>query len=150
MRRVASVGIALLALLLGAATQAQSPEDMQRCRAISDDAKRLDCYDAIEFASGPRPKYEVVDLSDLKSYALSYRGQLIEVSGWIKPSDNLFLLGKDAADVRPIPVDFDALGRRDRQEFLRACSDGCEATVQGRVTPVNFTTGIVADALIAH
>ena len=51
---------------------------------------------------------------------------------------------------RPIPVDFDSLARRDREAFLEACGEGCEATVQGRVRPVNFTTGIVADTLIAH
>jgi hypothetical protein len=150
MRFVASIGLVLLALFWGAAAEAQNREDMQLCRAISDEAKRLACYDAIELAPGPRPKYEVVDLSDLKSYALSYRGQLVEVSGWIKPGAELFFLGTDAADARSVPIDFASLDRRARQTFLSACGDGCQATVQGRVTPVNFTTGIVADALIAH
>jgi len=150
MRFVASIGLVLVGLLWCAAAEAQNVEDMQICRAISDEAKRLVCYDAIELAPGPRPKYEVLDLSDLKSYALSYRGQLVEVSGWAKPSGELLFLGVDAADARPIPIDFDSIGRRDRQAFLSACAEGCDATVQGRVMPVNFTTGIVADALIAH
>jgi hypothetical protein len=150
MRFVALIGLVLLGLLWGAAAEAQNREDMQLCRAISDSAKRLACYDAIELPQGPRPKYELVDLSDLKSYALSYRGQLVEVSGWIKPSAELLFLGTDASDARPMPIDFDSLDRRDRQAFLSACGDGCQATVQGRVKPVDFTTGIVADALIAH
>jgi hypothetical protein len=150
MRFIASIGLAFLGLLWTAVAVAQNREDMQLCRAIPDDSKRLACYDAIELAPGPRPKYEVVDLSDLKSYALSYRGQLVEVSGWVKPGAELFFLGTDAADASPIPIDFNSLGRRYRQAFVSACGEGCQATVQGRVMPVNFTTGIVADGLIAH
>lgn len=150
MRVVASMVIVLTGLAWGKAANAQTLEDMQRCRAISDETRRLACYDAIEIAPGPRSKYEKVDLAELKSFALSFRGQLVEVSGWVKPGEELFFLGLDAADDRPIPIDFDSLPRRDRQAFLDACGAGCEATVQGRVRPVNFTTGIVADALIAH
>jgi hypothetical protein len=150
MRFVASIGLILAGLSWSAAAGGQNLEDMQLCRAIADDAKRLACYDAIDVAPGPRPKYEVVELSDLKTYALSYRGQLVEVSGWVKPSGELLFLGADAGDARPIPIDFDSLQRRDKQAFLNACGAGCQATVQGRVKPVNFTTGIVADALIAH
>ena len=150
MRLVASIVILLTGLVWGGLVQAQTLEDMQRCRAVSDETRRLGCYDAIELAPGPRSKYEKVDLAELKGFALSYRGQLVEVTGWIKPGAELFFLGLDEADARPIPVDFDSLPRRDRQAFLDACGAGCEATVQGRVRPVNFTTGIVADTLIAH
>jgi len=150
MRFVAPMVIVLIGLAWGEAAEAQTLEDMQRCRAISDEARRLNCYDAIELAPGPRSKYEKVDLAELKGFALSYRGQLVEVTGWVKPSAELFFLGLDEADARPVPIDFDSLPRRDRQAFLDACGEGCEATVQGRVRPVNFTTGIVADSLIAH
>jgi len=142
--------LTLIGLLGAQCAAAQTLEEMQRCRAISDEARRLACYDAIKLVQSPRPKYSVVDLADLKSYALSYRDQLVEVSGWIKPDADHFFLGLDAADARPMPIDFDSLSRRDRQAFLDACKDGCQATVQGRVKPVNFTTGIVADTLIAH
>jgi hypothetical protein len=150
MRFVAPMVIVLIGLAWGEAAEAQTLEDMQRCRAISDEARRLNCYDAIELAPGPRSKYEKVDLAELKGFALSSRGQLVEVTGWVKPSAELFFLGLDEADARPVPIDFDSLPRRDRQAFLDACGEGCEATVQGRVRPVNFTTGIVADSLIAH
>src|SRR6266404_1174932 len=148
MRFVAPIGLLLLGLACCAMAQAQSLEDMQLCRAISDEARRLACYDAIELAPAARPKYAVVDLTDLKDYALSYRGQLVEVSGWLKPGAELFFRGTDQSDAHPIPIDFGALSRRDKQVFLNACGDGCEATVQGRVKPVNFTTGIVADTLV--
>ena len=150
MRFVASMLVALAGLLLLGQARAQTLEDMQRCRAIADEARRLACYDAIQLVQAPRPKYEVVDLADLQSYALSYRGQLVEVSGWIKPGAALFFLGADADDARPLPINLDAIARRDRQSFLSACGDGCEATVQGRVMPVNFTTGIVADTIVAR
>ena len=65
---------------------AQTREDMLRCRSISDEARRLACYDAVELAGNPRRKYEIVDLTELKSFALSYRGQLVEVIGWIRPA----------------------------------------------------------------
>jgi hypothetical protein len=42
------------------------------------------------------------------------------------------------------------LPRHERETFLEKCGSGCDATVQGRVRPVAFTTGIVADAIIVH
>jgi hypothetical protein len=144
----------LLGFVLGVAicgtAAAQTREDMLRCRSISDEARRLACYDAVELTGNPLSKYEIVDLGELKSFALSYRGQLVEVRGWIKPADDLLFLGLDEADADPIPIDFQAIPRRDQQAFLEACGEGCEATVQGRVRPVNFTTGIVADTLTAR
>jgi len=136
--------------LLECSAEAQTREDILRCRDITDTARRLACYDAIELTGSPRSKYEAVDLAELKGFALSYRGHLVEVSGWIKPADDLMFLGVGEADENPIPVDFEAIGRRDLQTFLSACGEGCEATVQGRVRPLNFTTGIVADTLTAH
>jgi hypothetical protein len=124
---------------------------VERCRVIEDPTRRLACYDALDLStSEPRSKYEVVELSDLKTFALSYRGDLVQVSGWIKPGEEFMFLGLDSDDESPVPIAFESVSRRDRQEFLEICGDGCEATVQGRVMPVNFTTGIVADALIAH
>jgi hypothetical protein len=150
MRLAASTLIAVLCLALGGAAGAQTRPDMERCRSISEEGRRLACYDAIELSPGPRSKYQVVDLAELKSFALSYRGDLIEVRGWIKPGEALLFLGLDESDALPMPIEFESLARRDREAFLEACGGGCDATVQGRVTPVNFTTGIIADALIAH
>ena len=150
MRLVALITTLLGASLLGAGVAAQTLEDMQRCRAITNEARRLACYDAIQVTSAPKPKYTPVEFAELKNFALSYRGDLVEVSGWIKPGAELFFLGVDVADERPMPVDVDSLPRRERQAFLNACGEGCKATVQGRVSPVNFTTGIVADSIVAH
>jgi hypothetical protein len=130
--------------------QAQTREDVLRCREIVDTTRRLACYDEIELTGSPRAKYETVDLAELKGFALTYRGHLVEVSGWIKPGGDLMFIGVDEADASAIPIDFEAIARRDRDRFLAVCGEGCEATVQGRVRPVNFTTGIVADTLTAH
>src|SRR3954464_4532531 len=111
MRFVASIGFVLVGMLCGGFAEAQTLDDMLRCRAISDGTRRLACYDAIEVAPAPKPKYEKVDLSDLKNYALSYRGELVEVSGWVKPGPELFFLGADQSDTHPIPIDFELLAR---------------------------------------
>ncbi len=142
----------LVVLALGSnGAQAQSRVEMERCRAIADEGRRLKCYDVIPLStSAPRSKYERIDLSEFKKYALSYRGDLVEVTGWITPGPELLELGADEADKKPTPVEFDLLSRRDREDFLKACGPGCEATVQGRVKPANFTTGIAADALFVH
>jgi hypothetical protein len=150
MRLVLYVFVFAVALAAGAA-HSQTREDMLRCRSISDDTRRLACYDAVELTGNPRRKYEILDLTELKTFALTYRGDLVEVIGWIKPAeDNLLFLGVDQDDPKPLPIDFEAIPRRDRDAFLSACGAGCEATVQGRVGPVNFTTGLVADTLIAR
>jgi hypothetical protein len=137
-------------VLVAGAAQSQTREDMLRCRSISDEARRLACYDAVELAGNPRRKYEILDLTELKSFALTYRGDLVEVIGWIKPEGDFLFLGVDQADTKPLPIDFESISRRDQEAFLGACGEGCEATVQGRVGPVNFTTGIVADTLTAR
>lgn len=143
---------ALVLLALGVhGAVAQTRVEMERCRAIADATARLACYDAIQLSpSSALSKYEVLDLSELKSFALSYRGDLVEVSGWVTPGAELMEIGADAADKNTIPIDDDLLSRRDRQSFVEACGKGCEATVQGRVRPVNFTTGIVADTIFVN
>jgi hypothetical protein len=151
MRFVSSVLAIAFAAAWTTGADAQTRREMEVCRSISDEGRRLACYDAIELLGATRRKYEILDLSELKSFALSYRGNLVEVGGWIEPGEEgLLFLGVDQADPEPMPVDFEQLSRRDREDFLEACGGGCEATVQGRVRPLNFTTGIVADALIAH
>lgn len=140
--------IALTAAGAAELAPAQTREDMLICREIKDETRRLACYDAIYVLPGVRSKYETVDIGELKSFALSYRGQLVEVSGWVKPGARTFSLGLDDDDRRPLPLDLDQLARRDRQAFLDTCGEGCEATVQGTVRPVNFTTGIVADTIV--
>ena len=140
--------VVVIAILSTGGVSAQTREDMLRCRSISDEARRLLCYDAVELQGAPRSKYEIVDLAELKNFALSYRGDLVEVAGWAKPGErDLLFLGLDEADLNPMPLDFEQLSRRDRQDFLEACGKGCEAIVQGRVQPLNFTTGIAVDAL---
>jgi hypothetical protein len=134
------------------AAGAQTREEMERCRAIEDDLRRVACYDAIPLSRATAPsKYERVPLDELKEFALTYRGQLVEVTGWITPGQgDLLFLGSDEDDGQPVPIDFESLPRQELRSFLDACGGGCDATVQGRVRPVNFTTGIVADALIVH
>jgi hypothetical protein len=145
------VALAVFGLGWASSAPAQTREEMERCRAIENDARRLACYDDIRLSPGPpRSKYEALPLEELKSYALSYRGQLVEVVGWLTPGEDFLFLGVDETDEHPIPIEFEGIPRRDRREFLDACGEGCDAAVQGRVRPVNFTTGIVADALIVR
>ncbi len=151
MRFLTLVLLTLLGALWTAAAGAQTRDEMERCRAIENDERRLACYDAIRLSPGPpRAKYEPVPLEELKSFALSFRGQLVEVTGWLTPGENFLFLGVDEADERPMPVEFETIPRRERRAFLLECGEGCPAAVQGRVRPVNFTTGIVADALIVR
>jgi hypothetical protein len=142
---------ALGAGLVGGA-QAQSRPDLERCRAINDSLRRLGCYDGIPLSAPPpsRGRYEVFTLAELKTDALTLRGRFVEVTGWITPGEDLFRLGSDSADETTIPIDPRTLSRAERRSFLEACGDGCDATVQGSVRPVGFTTGIVADLLIPH
>ena len=144
-------GLALAVLTIGAVgARAQDASDLLRCRSIADEERRLTCYDAITIPSAsPLSKYEVVPLEELRSYALTYRGRLIETEGWLKPGKTYLFLGQDAGDPNPVAVDAANLTRRAREALLEQCGEGCRAKVQGAVRPVNFTTGIVADSVIA-
>ena len=130
---------------------AQSRVDLERCRSINDSLRRLSCYDGITLSQPPptRSKYEAVPLAELQSYALSFRGRYVEVTGWLTPGPDLFQLTANAGDAQAVPVDVRALDRRQRDAFVEQCGEGCDATIQGRVGPVGFTTGIAADLLIA-
>jgi hypothetical protein len=140
----------MLAMTCGPA-DAQTLEEMSRCRAIADESRRLACYDAIELAPVSRlSKYEPVELSELEEYSLTYRGRFVEVVGWVAPQRDHLVLGSDAADAAAMPVEIEALPRRRRDDLLEQCGTGCEATVRGRVAPVRFTTGIVADDVIVR
>ncbi len=136
--------------LAGQGATAQSRAEVERCRAIDDDARRLDCYDAIVIVPATRSKYDAVPLPELMEFALTYRGDLVETAGWIEPGDDVFMLRVEATDEASLPVDVEMLSRHDRETFLGQCGEGCEATVRGRVRPVNFTTGIVAEQLIVR
>ena len=131
--------------------QAQLRNDVLRCRDIEDDSRRLACYDAMSLSTAaPRSKYEAVPLSELQDFALSFRGRLVEVTGWIDLGERFFSLKTSADDATSLPVDFSSLTRAQLQIFREQCADGCQAVVEGRVGPVNFTTGIVADTLVAQ
>jgi hypothetical protein len=146
--KAALVGAAVALLPLQAAS-GQTDQDVAACRIIGEAERRLDCYDQIPLAPS-RGKYEALSLDELRSDVLSYRGRLVAVDGWLKPERDHLLIGAAADDPRPLPVEFESLSRRQREAVLERCSGGCQATVQGTVRAVNFTTGIVADAIVVH
>ncbi len=149
MRRVGSVIVVMLAALWASAAPAQVRREIETCRAIADDALRLQCYDGIGLprAGAPRPKYERVELAELEEFPLSYRGSLVEVTGWLVPSGDFFLLKTDPEAADALPVEAEALTRQQLQSILATCAEGCGAIVQGKVAPVNFSTGIIADTV---
>ena len=151
MRRVGFVIVVMMGALASAAP-AQMRREIETCRAIADDALRLQCYDGIGLprAGAPRPKYERVELGELEEYPLSYRGSLVEVTGWLIPSGDFFLVKTDPEAADALPVEAEALTRHQLQSILATCAEGCGAIVQGKVAPVNFSTGIIADTIRAE
>src|ERR671917_663817 len=143
MRRVGFVIVVMVGALVSAAP-AQVRREIETCRAIADDGLRLHCYDAIGLprAGAPRPKYERVELAELEEFPLSYRGSLVEVTGWLVPSGDFFLLKTHPEAADALPVEAEALTRQQRQSILATCAEGCGAIIQGKVAPVNFSTGI--------
>lgn len=149
MRRVGSVIVVMLAALGAPAAPAQTRQEIETCRAIADDELRLQCYDGMGLPRGgaPRPKYERVELAELEQYPLSYRGNLVEVTGWLIPSGDFFLVKTDPEAADALPVEAETLSRHQLQSILATCGEGCRAIVQGKVAPVNFSTGIIADTV---
>lgn len=131
------------------AAPAQLRGDFARCRSIEDDARRLECYDGLDAApSFPTlGKYSSVELQELKAYPLSFRGRLVEVRGWLVPTSDIFELKLDEQDASPFPVNVESLSRHDRETLVSACGPGCPALVRGKVGPVAFVTGIIADSV---
>jgi hypothetical protein len=149
--RLSILGLAMSAAFLGISVASAQEDELGLCRGIEDDSRRLECYDAIPLRPGLlRRKYEAVPLDELRTYRLSYRGRFVEVEGWLAPSGEYLSLGATAEDSATMPVEMEALPRRDREAVLEQCASGCAALVRGRVNPVNFTTGVVADAIVVR
>lgn len=124
--RLIRFALASICIASAGTSQAQTREEFERCRAMGDDQRRLACYDAIAVSpASPRSKYEPVALDELKAYALSFRGRFVETSGWIRPERSYLFLGLDVTDEDPMPVEFEALPRRQRDDILEACGSGC-------------------------
>ena len=135
--------------LLSTAALGQTRDGLLRCRAIAEDAPRLACYDALALPPAPgRGKYEPVALEDLSEAPLSFRGRLVEVTARIMSGQDGWTLSPGGPNGRELPLDLNALPRQQRESLRGGCATGCEATVQGRVAPVRFVTGIVADAVL--
>jgi hypothetical protein len=150
MRRLPTAYAMLLSALASTAG-AQTHADLARCRAIADDARRLECYDAIEpLGARTLSKYEVVPLDDFTAFALGYRGRFVELSGRMSLVGDYAMLALEAGDAESVPVEFKNLSRQELRAIREACPETCEATVQGRAAPVRFTTGVVADAVVVH
>ena len=142
---------AVLFSMLASLAAAQTHADLARCRAIADDARRLDCYDAIEpLGAANLSKYEVVPIEDFRAFALGYRGRFVELRGRMTLADDSATLAIDAQDREAIPIGLENLSRQELRAIQGACPDGCDATVQGRAAPVRFTTGVVADTVVVH
>ena len=143
------VAIVSLAWVDGASAQTRA--ELARCRTIEDDVRRLACYDALASSpAAPLSKYEPVPLEELARYALSYRGRLVEVAGRLEPGERFFALRLESEAPESLPVDFRGLSRGEQQAIREQCGTACRAIVQGEVGPVNFTTGIVAEAVIVQ
>ena len=149
--RIPALALILLSVCLTGGAHAQQSSEILLCRGILDNNRRLACYDGIPLlSSSPLSKYETVPLEELKPYALSYRGRLVETSGWLAPGGRYFFLGLGAADPNQLPIDAGNLSRHARESLLERCGSACQVTIQGSVRPVNFTTGIVADSVIVR
>lgn len=149
--RLRSLVVSTCCFVWIAGAWAQTHEDIAGCRIVADDARRLACYDAIRLSpSTPRGKYEPIALADLKTSALTYRGRLVEVIGWIRPERDQYVLGSAVGDPSPMPVDLRGLTRQERESLARHCLTVCEATIRGRVAPVNFVTGLVVETVVVH
>lgn len=147
--RFCIVSLTLLFLIGANMAEAQTREDLLRCRAVSEDIRRLGCYDRLRLpreASGGG-KYESITLEELKGDLLGYRGQLVDVSGRLIIALNRLSLSLADDDPAPVPLDVSAMSRNQRQAVIDACGEGCQAVVRGTVGPVAFTTGIVADSV---
>jgi hypothetical protein len=143
--------LAVAGSLLWTSVSSAQEDELGLCRAIEDDSRRLECYDEIPLRPGLlRRKYEAVPLEELRTYRLSYRGRFVEVEGWVAPSGEYLSLGAAPDDSSTMPVELETLPRRDREALLEQCASGCSAVVRGRVSPVNFTTGIIADTVVAR
>jgi hypothetical protein len=150
-RTIGRATLGAVALVLAAEAAAQSRQDLERCRAIVDAARRLDCYDAIPLAPASAvSKYEVLALQELMEFALTYRGRFVEVQGWLSPGDADYALGIAPQAERTMPIDLGALDRREQQALAAGCAEGCAVTLRGRVGPLAFTTGIHAEAVLMH
>lgn len=148
----AMIGAAFMAVAVALPAWAQEPADLGRCRSVTDNTERLNCYDklAASARAGTLPPgghgYQAVSLTDLKLDYDSLRGQGVEVSGNLILSGEMALLGSGATDTSPFLVDLKAVPRDQRRALLEQCTvPGCAVTMRGKVDRMMEQRAIVAD-----
>lgn len=121
----AMIGAVVMAVAVALPAWAQEPADLGRCRSVTDNTERLNCYDklAATARSGTLPPgghgYQAVSLTDLKLDYDSLRGKGVEVSGNLILSGKMALLGSGATDTSPFLVDLKAVPRDQRRHDAR-------------------------------
>ena len=153
MRNVsAMIGAASMAVAVALPARAQEPADIGRCRSVTDNTERLNCYDKLTALARPGTLppgghgYQAISLTDLKLDYDSLRGQGVEVSGTLMLSGEMALLASGATDSSPLLVDLKALPRDQRRALLERCTvPGCAITMRGKVDRVMEQRAIVAD-----
>ena len=148
----AMIGAAFVAVAAALPAWAQEPADIGRCRSVTDNTERLNCYDKLAASARtgtPPPSghgYQAVSLTDLKLDYGSLRGQGVEVSGTLMLSGEMALLASGATDSSPLLVDLKAVPRDQRRALLERCMvPGCAVTMRGKVDRVMKQRAIVAD-----
>ena len=151
MIRTVRLAMAIMVGVFAAAGLAQTRDEVLLCRSIAEPMRRLACYDALRLSpAAPAGKYEPVPLAEFAESPLAYRGRLVAVTGPVTAAAGEFSLEVDGASGKRLPLDLSALPRRVQESVRAACGETCQATVQGRVAPVAFVTGIVADNVTVH
>lgn len=132
------------------AAQAQDSAGIARCRSLTINNDRLDCYDKLTLPVSPggNRSYRAISLTDLKLDRDSLRGQRVEVAGTLVPIGEAALLRSSDTDLSPVFVEVKAVPREQRRVLLDRCGiPGCSVIIRGLVGTVMVQTGIVADSL---
>ena len=142
----------MLAALLASPAAAQDlPAAISRCRAITDQASRLQCFDAAS-ATAQRPAspaagqgdFVAMDFNDLKLDIGHMMKSRVEVKGYLMQMGDQAMLSGERMSMSPMMIDVSHLDRDSRKRILENCGMQCSVTVRGVVEHLVFGPGLQA------
>jgi len=129
---------------------AQTRQELQSCRAISDSLQRLSCFDrvvALPNSVTPGTDSQEIGVVDLITDGPQLRGKTVRVRGFAISAGETMFLYSAAGQMTAVMVNMSKVDREGRRLALTSCGGGCEIVVAGQATYQFNVTGLAATSI---
>lgn len=135
------------------AVRADQASDISACRSFKSDAARLACYDGIPISAPAKiSSGGTISWADLNVDYKELRGKTVTTSGYFVIMGDQGILYESSNDLgmNALFLDVERVPREQRRDLFKHCSNGCDATVSGKVGDILMQRGITAKSIMVE